>query len=104
MNTFGPDYDPSVDEPALTDQRKRIYALMSDGAWRSLPEIHRLTGFPEASISAQLRHLRKPEFGKHNVTKRLSPHQKRLREYRIVIPDDQGQLLMYPIEEKVRYH
>ena len=40
---------------------------MNDGRWRTLREIATLTGDPEASISAQLRHLRKPRFGAYEV-------------------------------------
>jgi len=43
---------------------------MQDGEWRSLGEISRQTGDPEASVSAQLRHLRKARFGAHTVSRR----------------------------------
>jgi hypothetical protein len=39
------------------------------GAWLTLRELSRLTLYGEASISAQLRHLRKPEFGAFVVEK-----------------------------------
>ena len=38
--------------------------------WLTLRELAGLTGYGEASISAQLRHLRKPEFGAFVVEKR----------------------------------
>ena len=41
------------------------------GAWLTLGEIARLTEIGEASISAQLRHLRKRRHGRHRVEKRL---------------------------------
>ena len=40
------------------------------GAWLTLGEIAGLTEIGEASISAQLRHLRKPQHGRHRVDKR----------------------------------
>ena len=40
------------------------------GAWLTLEEIEKLTHFPQASISAQLRHLRKPLHGGFLVEKR----------------------------------
>lgn len=40
------------------------------GNWLTLRELALVTGFGEASISAQLRHLRKPEFGAFVVEKR----------------------------------
>jgi len=63
----GPAYAPALDAARLTNQIERIFALMSDGAWRSLAAIEAETGDPQASISAQLRHLRKPRFGGHGV-------------------------------------
>ncbi len=38
--------------------------------WLTLEELAKLTHYPPASISAQLRHLRKPEFGGYAVEKR----------------------------------
>lgn len=66
----GPVYEPKFDKARLTGQIKRVYGLMIDGAWRTLDEIARATGDPHASISAQLRHLRKVKFGSFTVDKR----------------------------------
>jgi len=38
--------------------------------WLTLEELAKLTHYPPASISAQLRHLRKPEYGGYAVEKR----------------------------------
>ena len=38
--------------------------------WLTLDELSKLTHYPPASISAQLRHLRKPEYGGFAVEKR----------------------------------
>jgi len=38
--------------------------------WLTLEELAKLTHYPQASISAQLRHLRKPEYGGYAVDKR----------------------------------
>lgn len=67
----GPDVN-DTDVKRLTHQHERLFELMSDGVWRSLPVIAHRTGDPEASISAQLRHLRKPRFGGHTVDRRRS--------------------------------
>ena len=40
------------------------------GTWLTLQELAQLTCYGEASISAQLRHLRKPEYGAYLVMKR----------------------------------
>lgn len=66
----GPAYDPGKDFARLHAQTARIKDLMLDGEWRSLHEIAESTGDPEASVSAQLRHLRKPRFGSYRVEKR----------------------------------
>jgi len=63
----GADYVPERDDIRLTGQLLRVWNVMSDGKWRTLREISDLTNDPEASISAQLRHLRKPRFGGHEV-------------------------------------
>jgi len=65
----GSDYDHEKDSPRLTGQILRVFNLMRDGQWRSLSDIAHQTGDPEASVSAQLRHLRKPRFGAHEVRK-----------------------------------
>ena len=65
----GPE-DNARDFDRLCGQIKRIYDLMKDGEWRTLAEIEGITGDPQASVSAQLRHLRKHRFGAHLVEKR----------------------------------
>lgn len=70
MSKFnGSDYQPARDDARLTEQQARILEAMGDGAARSLSHIATLTGDPEASISAQLRHLRKPKHGSFVVSK-----------------------------------
>lgn len=66
----GADYDPARDDGRLTSQMERIASVMSDGNWWTLNAIAELTGDPPASISAQLRHLRKPQFGARCVERR----------------------------------
>ena len=66
----GADYDDKRDRERLTGQIQRVFRCMSDGRWRTLDQIRQITGDPAASISAQLRHLRKEKFGGHTVEKR----------------------------------
>ena len=66
----GSDYVPEFDQNRLTGQIRRIYTLMKDGRFRTLSEIEAATGDPQASISAQIRHLKKERFGSHVVNKR----------------------------------
>jgi len=63
----GADYDRSRDDVRLTGQILRVWECISDGKWRTLKDIAQATGDPEASVSAQLRHLRKPRFGGYTV-------------------------------------
>lgn len=66
----------SADDCArLEGQTRRIFLLMADGCWRTLAEIEYLTQEPQASISAQLRHLRKLRFGGNTVNKRRRGNQ-----------------------------
>lgn len=66
----GADYKPKRDDVRLSGQILRIFNAMKDGGWRSLGRISQLTMDPEASVSAQLRHLRKAKFGGHTVNRR----------------------------------
>ena len=66
----GPDYDPALDDARLTKQLGRVWSALQGGRWMTLREIASHTQDPEASISAQLRHLRKPRFGSYTIEKR----------------------------------
>jgi len=81
MRFDGADYVPPRDDPRLTSQHERLRSLMKDGKWRTLGGIAAETGDPEASMSAQLRHLRKKRFGGHVVERRHLEHG--LYEYRV---------------------
>jgi hypothetical protein len=59
---------------------------MKDGKWRSLQEIEIETNDGQASISAQLRHLRKDKFGSHTVSKqRRGAEKSGLFEYQLIV-------------------
>jgi hypothetical protein len=84
----GSDYVPSLDKSRLTGQILDIFNLMRDGRWRTLSEIEHLTGHVQASISAQLRHMRKERFGGHIVNKRSRGERENgLFEYQLIIND-----------------
>ncbi len=83
----GPCYTPKLDHVRLTGQIARIYRAMDVRIfqWKTLDEIAHLTGDPEASISAQLRHLRKKRFGSHTIKKRRRGEPERGHwEYRLI--------------------
>jgi len=69
----GPDLKPSIDGARLTGQLNRVFQVMSAGHWLTLSQIRTaiIEKFekhdPEASISAQLRNLRKTQFGSHTI-------------------------------------
>jgi hypothetical protein len=66
----GPEYIPERDHERLTTQLARVFNCMKDSKWRTLEEISTITGDPEPSVSAQLRHLRKRRFGSHTVNRK----------------------------------
>lgn len=65
----GPDLT-TQDHKRLSTQNQVIFKYMKDGTWRTLYQISRALDYPESSVSAQLRHLRKERFGSHIVNRR----------------------------------
>lgn len=63
----GVTYDPDKDYKRLKGQLWRVFQLMSDGKWRTLAELAEEAGGSEASVSARLRDLRKPQYGERQV-------------------------------------
>jgi hypothetical protein len=85
----GPDYDPKHDYARLRGQHERVRDLMLGGDWYTLSEISEKIGDPPASISAQLRHLRKERFGGFVVEKRCRGDRgSGLYEYRVLDPKE----------------
>lgn len=82
----GSDYVPALDAYRLMKQHEAIRDLMLDGRWRTLGEIELKTGYPQASISAQLRHLRKAHFGGYTVLKQRREPWNGLFEYQVLEP------------------
>ena len=90
-STYGPAYEAAYDGARLRTQTEIIRDVMLSAAecatWLTLREIELLTYFPQASISAQLRHLRKRSFGGWAVEKRRrGPAATGLWEYRVLSP------------------
>ena len=93
MRFNGAVYDPALDDKRLTKQMGKVYGLMIDGQWRTLLEISQYIREPEASISAQLRHLRKPRFGSYILNKRpRGTREHGLFEYQLLRPEPQKDL------------
>ena len=82
----GSDYDPELDGKRLTGQMLKVFSYMRNERWRTLFEISDAVGEPEASISAQLRHLRKDRNGGHEIQKRRRGEPKKgLWEYKLIV-------------------
>jgi len=65
----GRTFDRELDGKRLNGQALRVYEAMIDGVYRTLREIHDITGDPEASISSRLRDFDKPEMSQLNIYK-----------------------------------
>jgi hypothetical protein len=85
----GPEFDGAVyqrelDFARLSGQIKRVFNVMQKGRWLTLAEISSVTGDPPASISAQLRNLRKRRFGAYTILRRARGNREHgLFEYRL---------------------
>jgi hypothetical protein len=66
----GATYNQARDGVRLSSQQQRVLTLMMDGTARTLSEIAKITGDPEASISSRLRDLRKPRFGNYTIERK----------------------------------
>lgn len=66
----GKTYDAVQDHGRLHTQLNDVRNFMLDGQWRFLNTISSATGYPEASVSARLRDLRKIKFGGYTVQRR----------------------------------
>ncbi len=83
---FGSNYVPKEDDTRLTGGIKRIFSLMQDGNWRTLQEIERLTKVPAASVSANLRHLKREAYGSHGLEKKIRGERSGgLWEYKLIV-------------------
>ena len=59
----GKHYEGKTDKERLARQIKGVHDHISSGAWKTVEEISMATGYPQPSVSAQLRNLRKERFG-----------------------------------------
>ena len=97
----GSDYIPSLDDKRLTTQHERVKQAMSFGRWLTLSELEVITGDNQASISAQIRHLRKKRFGGFTIEKqRRGRAGNGLFEYRLVFPNEQMSLFLITAQVK----
>lgn len=90
VGEFGGDtYVPEFDRARLGRQLGLVYDLMVDRQWRTLAEIGEVVDEPEASVSARLRDLRKPDFGGFTVERRRRGNPADgVHEYRLGPPEE----------------
>ena len=93
----------AVGRPATASRRRQrdvlcdvMRSASQCDTWLTLDELAKLTHYPPASISAQLRHLRKPEFGGYEVEKRQRV------SGRILRGEDFGTVWEYRLQRRVR--
>lgn len=81
-NFDGATFEKPRDGARLNKQLTDVFKAMRDGSWRTLAQLHEITGHPEASISARMRDLRKFRNGSHTVERRYV--KRGLFEYRLL--------------------
>jgi hypothetical protein len=64
-------------------QIDRLLCALRGAGWLSLLDLHSMTSDPIASISANLRNLRKPEHGSHTINRRRRAGSFNLFEYHL---------------------
>lgn len=69
-------------KPRIPNQLLAVKRLMEDGQWRTLREIARATHYPESSVSARLRDLRKPPYNRK--VERVMSNREGIWKYRLV--------------------
>lgn len=90
----GDTFDAQEDGSRLTRQLYKIRHIMARGQWHTLAQLESLTGYPQASISARLRDLRKERHGAWDIQRRRVPGMPGVHEYRALMPDSDGQMGM----------
>lgn len=82
----GETFQPTADRERLGLQARRVLTVMADGEWHTLAEIAHLAASPEASVSARLRDLRRPELGGYTINGRRRAGKGGLWEYQMQLP------------------
>lgn len=70
MNTYGATFQESLDGERVRTQMQVIRDFMLSHDFVTLSEIEHCLKYPSASISAQLRHLKKDKFGGYELEKK----------------------------------
>ena len=67
--TYGPAFDEALDGKRVRTDIERIRDFMWGNGWWTLKALETVLDIPQATISADLRHLRKERFGSYQVDK-----------------------------------
>lgn len=70
FNFDGKTYERERDRKRLNTQYQRVFRHMALTGWTTLAELERVTGYPQASISARIRDMKKITMGGHTVMRR----------------------------------
>ena len=97
MDFDGKTFDPALDGVRLSGQLERIRDIMVEAAprWLTLQDLKFMTDYPETSISARLRDLRKDKFGGYIVNRRRKAGAGTW-EYSLELPKPTGQSKFWP--------
>lgn len=68
---------------ALDGQVGKVLEVLQDGRWHTLRQIAGQLEIPEQSVSARIRDLRKPHFGRHTVERRKVAERPPVYQYRL---------------------
>lgn len=63
----GMTYDAVRDHVRLTGQLAQVSQVLSDRQWHTLSDIAERVSGSQAGVSARIRDLRKPKFGRHEI-------------------------------------
>ena len=85
MRFSGTTYSQALDHDRLSTQYNRVFNVMCDGQWHTIPELTSLSGGTEPAVSARIRDMRKKRFGAHTVERERVPGQKGLWRYRLTL-------------------
>jgi hypothetical protein len=70
MKFHGETYQPALDQKRLGGQMLRVYEAMRSGRRFTLAQLAEIAGGSESGVSARIRDLRKPQYGKHEIERR----------------------------------
>lgn len=82
----GDTFDPAQDAARLANQliAVRGHLLRHPGEWFTLTTLAAVLRYPEASVSARLRDLRKPRFGGYEIARRRTHPGQGTWEYSLI--------------------